>query len=304
MSAWLLRHVQTMVGALGRLSAQPFATALTMLVIGIALALPACLHLFIDNAQRASASWNRSVELSIYLRTTARAEDAQRIASRLQQRRDLAEVNVVLADEALKQFRRDSGFGEALDALEENPLPHTITVTPQPQHATPDHLESLAAEIRQLPEVELVQLDTAWVQRLQAILNALRRAILVAASLLGLGVIVIVGNTIRLDIYNRRDEIEITKLLGASNGFVRRPFLYTGFWYGLGGGTLAAILGLIVLAVLAEPVARVAGLYGSDFRLSGLSARNLAALVLAGAVLGWLGSFLASSRHLREIQPR
>lgn len=304
MTAWFTRHLQTMIGALGRLSQFPVASLFTMLVIGIALALPACLHMFIDNAQRASAGWNRSVDVSIYLKLGTSPTDARSLADRLQQRRDIQSVDLILAEEALKEFRRNSGFGNALDALADNPLPHTVVVTPKADQASPSQLDTLAADIRGLPNIELVQLDTAWVQRLQAILAALRRAIFLAAALLGLGVIVIVGNTIRLDIYNRRDEIEITKLIGASNGFVRRPFLYTGLWYGIGGGVLAALLSFIVLAVLAEPVARIAGLYGSDYRLSGMDLASLGTLTLSGALLGWLGSFLAASRHLNEIEPK
>jgi cell division transport system permease protein len=304
MSAWLARHIQTLVGALGRLGAQPVATFMTMLVIGIALALPACLHLFIDNAQQASSGWDRAIDLSIYLKDGTTEQQAREVRQRLAQRRDVGAVKLITAQEALKNFRQDSGFGPALDALTENPLPHTLVVTPRAGDLSAAHLESLAADIRALSEVELVQLDTAWVQRLHAILSALQRAVLLAAVLLGAGVVLIVGNTIRLDIYSRRDEIEITKLVGGSDGFVRRPFLYTGVWYGFGGGTLAGIVTLVVVAVLAGPIARLAGLYGSDFRLQGLAPAHLALLLLTGIALGWLGSFVAAGRHLREIEPR
>ena len=292
MSAWLIRHAQTLVGSLGRLSQHRLATFLTVLVIGIALALPACLHLLVDNAQSATGDWNRAVDISVYLKRPTAVDEAKRIAERLRQRRDIAEVEVITADEALKEFRRSSGFGEAIDALRDNPLPHALVVRPQPEYATAAHLETVASDIRELPSVDVVQLDTAWVNRLHAMLDAIRRGIVLA------------GNTIRLDIQNRRDEIEVTKLVGGSDAFVRRPFLYSGVWYGLGGGIVAWVVSAIVIASLREPVARLAGLYGSGFEIHGLGLQPTLLLLGSGVVLGWLGSFIAASRHLRDIEPR
>jgi cell division transport system permease protein len=303
MSAWLTRHAQTFVGSLGRLSQHSMATLMTTLVIGIALALPACLHLLVTNAQRAVGGWNRAVSVSVYLKQPTSSDEARRLADRLRQRRDLAEVDLTLADEALKTFRSESGFGEAIDALNKNPLPHALVLRPAATYATPAHLAGLAADLRKMPSVEVVQLDTAWVERLNAILEGLRRGILLAGALLGVGILVIVGNTIRLDIENRREEIEVTKLVGGSDGFVRRPFLYAGIWYGIGGGILAWVVTAIILAALREPVARIAGLYGSAFQLTGLGLEAGGILVGAGVVLGWLGSYVAATRHLRLIEP-
>lgn len=303
MSAWFTRHLQTLIGSLGRLSQHKLATLLTVLVIGIALALPACLHLFVTNAQRATGSWNRAIDLSVYLKRPTSADEARRLADRWQQRRDVAEVRLILADDALKEFRRESGFGAALDALNDNPLPHTIVIRPAADYATAAQLETLAAEIRETPSVDVVQLDSAWVNRLNAILAGLERVLMLTAGVLALGVLVIVGNTIRLDIQNRRDEIEVTKLVGGSDAFVRRPFLYNGVWYGFGGGVIAWVIAAIALAALREPVTRIAGLYGSSFMLEGLGWRESAMLLGAGVALGWLGSFTAASRHLRDIEP-
>ncbi|HEY0943442.1 MAG TPA: permease-like cell division protein FtsX [Steroidobacter sp.] len=303
MSAWLTRHAQTSIGSLGRLSQQKFATLLTVFVIGIALALPACLHLLISNAQMATGSWNNAVDLTVFLKRPTSAEEATRTATRIQQRRDVSNVEVITSDNALKEFRRDSGFGSAIDALNENPLPHTLVVTPAAEFTTAAHLDSLAADLRELPSVEIVQLDTAWVNRLNAILDTVRRGLVVAAALLAIGVMVIVGNTIRLDIQNRRAEIEVTKLVGGSDAFVRRPFLYNGIWYGLGGGLIAWLITLAVTGILREPIGRLAGLYGSAFELGGLDPKSTLILLGAGIVLGWLGSYLAASRHLRAIEP-
>lgn len=303
MSAWLLRHLQTLIGSLGRLSQHKLATALTMLVIGIALALPASLHLLVSNARTATGDWNRALDLTVFLKRPTSSGEAERIAGRLRQRRDVAEVELILADAALKEFRRESGFGAAMDALEDNPLPHTLVVRPAADYMAAGSVEALAGDIRALPSVDVVQLDTAWVNRLNAILEALRRAVLLAGGVLALGVIVIVGNTIRLDIQNRRDEIEVTKLVGGSDAFVRRPFLYNGVWYGLGGALTAWLITFVAIAALREPISRVAALYGSDFRLAGLALEPSLALLASGVILGWLGSYLAASRHLRDIEP-
>lgn len=303
MIAWLTRHAQTSIGSLGRLSQQKLATILTVLVIGIALALPACLHLLIRNAQTATGNWNRAVELTVFLKRPTSVEEARRTADRIKQRRDVANVDFIPADEALKEFRRDSGFGTAIEALNDNPLPHTLVVRPSEGFTTAGSLDALAADLRTQPSVEVVQLDTAWVNRLNAILEAIRRGLALTAGLLALGVMVIVGNTIRLDIQNRRAEIEVTKLVGGSDAFVRRPFLYNGIWYGLGGAVTAWIITVGVIGVLREPVGRIAGLYGSAFELGGLDVRATLILLGAGLVLGWLGSYVAATRHLRAIEP-
>ncbi len=304
MNAWLSRHLQTLVGTLGRLMQQPMATLLTVLVMGIALALPACLNVLVRNAQAASGSWAQALDVSVYLKSSVNVDEASRLAEKLKQRGDIRTVRVIKADDALKEFREHSGFGDALEALSDNPLPNTLVVTPADSSASPEALSALSAELGKLAEVDVVQLDTDWVQRYLAMLDTVRRLVSMVAVLLAIGVVVIVGNTIRLDIQNRRDEIEVTKLVGGSDAFVRRPFLYCGVWYGLGGGLLAWLVVVIAVALLAAPVQRIAGLYGSNFSLSGLGFTGGLGLLLAGVVLGWLGSFVAATRHLRAIEPR
>jgi cell division transport system permease protein len=304
MKQWLERHLQTLVGSLGRLWQQPFATLLTVLVIGIALALPACLHVLVQNVRAASGGWSSALDVSVYMKQSASLEDARATAERIRKRRDVAEVTVVPADDALKEFRKQSGFGQALEALKENPLPHALIVRPADDFRDATRVTTLTKELKALRGVDIVQLDTEWVSRFNAILDVVRRIILLAAGLFALGILVIVGNTIRLDIENRRDEIEVTKLVGGSNAFVRRPFLYNGVWYGLGGGTIAWAIVAVVIALLGEPVRRIAGLYGSDFALHGLGTEGSLALVLGGIALGWLGSFIAATRELRGIEPK
>lgn len=304
MRQWFERHVQTMVGSLGRLWQQPFAALLTILVIGIALALPACLHTLVQNVRIASGGWGQALDISVYMKQSTGLEDTRKLAAKLRQRRDVDEVRLIEADDALEEFRRSSGFGAALDALESNPLPHALVVRPDTQFRSPEQVASLTEALDELPEVDIVQLDTEWVTRFHAMLDVVRRIVLLAAGLFALGILVIVGNTIRLDIENRRDEIEVTKLVGGSNAFVRRPFLYNGVWYGLGGGLIAWLVVTVAVTLLAEPVQRIAGLYGSRFELAGLSALGAMALVAGGIALGWLGSFIAATRELRGIEPK
>jgi cell division transport system permease protein len=304
MTRWLERHLQTMIGSLGRLWQQPFATLLTVLVIGIALALPACLNVLVQNVRAASGGWSNALDVSVYMKQSASLGDAKSVAERVRKRRDVAEVTLVPADDALAEFRRNSGFGEALDALKENPLPHALIVRPAEAFLDPGHVATLTAELKLLPGVDVVQLDTEWVSRFNAILDVVRRVVLLAAGLFALGILVIVGNTIRLDIENRRGEIEVTKLVGGSDAFVRRPFLYNGVWYGLGGGAIAWLVVTVVVMVLGDPVRRIAGLYGSGFTLHGLDAQSALVLVAGGALLGWLGSFIVATRELRGIEPK
>jgi len=304
MKQWLERHVQTFVGSLGRLWQHPFSTLLTVLVIGIALALPACLHVLVQNVRAASGGWSNALDISVYMKPAATLEQARQAAERVRKRRDVEDVKLVEADDALEEFRRNSGFGEALDALKDNPLPHALVVRPAAEFREASQVEGLTEELRKIDHVDLVQLDTAWVSRFNAILDVVRRVVLLAAGLFALGILVIVGNTIRLDIENRRDEIEVTKLVGGSDAFVRRPFLYSGVWYGLGGALIAWLIVNIVISVLGDPVQRIAGLYGSTFELDGLGLEGTGVLLLGGVVLGWLGSFIAATRELRGIEPK
>jgi cell division transport system permease protein len=303
MTQWLERHLQTMVGSLGRLWQHPFAALFTILVIGIALALPACLHVLVRNVRAASGGWESALDVSVYMKTSASLGDTRSVADRIRQRRDVDDVEIIKADDALEQFRKGSGFGAALDALKDNPLPHALVVRPAAGFREPAQIASLTEALAALPGVDIVQLDTAWVTRFNAILDVVRRIVLLAAGLFSLGILVIVGNTIRLDIENRREEIEVTKLVGGSNAFVRRPFLYNGFWYGLGGGLVAWLVTAAAISILAEPVGRIARLYGSEYVLQGLGPASSAVLVAGGIVLGWLGSFLAATREIRGIEP-
>jgi cell division transport system permease protein len=301
--AYFARHAQTLVGSLGRIVGHPFATLMTMGVVAIALALPLLLNVFLSNGRAVIGSWNDAFDLSVYMDKKADGAHTATLAKQLRQRNDVAAVRVIAADQALAQFRDDSGFGKALDALSDNPLPDTLVVTPTLVASTPQGTEALKAAIAAMTDVHAVQLDTEWVKRLHAMLDILRRVVLLTACLLGAGVVLIVGNTIRLDILNRRAEIEVMKLVGASDRFARRPFLYSGIWYGLGGGIMALTLVAVAVAVLARPVDELAKLYGSPFHLQGLSVATAGSALGLAIGLSWFGSWLAATRHIRGIDP-
>jgi len=301
--AYFARHAQTLVGSLGRIVHHPFATLMTMGVVAVALALPLFLNLLLSNVRTATGNWNDAFDLSVYMDKKAGAARTASVAKQLRKRDDVAAVRVITADQALAEFRDDSGFGRALEALSDNPLPDTLVVTPTPAASTPQGTASLKGAIAALADVQTVQLDTEWVNRLHAMLDILRRVVVLTGGLLGAGVVLIVGNTIRLDILNRRTEIEVMKLVGASDGFARRPFLYTGIWYGLGGGLMALMLVAIAGAVLARPVENLAKLYGSQFHLAGPGFTTGVLLLGLAAGLAWLGSWLAATRHIRSIEP-
>ncbi|HET7588020.1 MAG TPA: permease-like cell division protein FtsX [Gammaproteobacteria bacterium] len=296
-----IRHAQVLVASLGRLWRHPVASLFSVAVIGIALALPAGMSVLVDNIRTLSGAWEGAARVSVFLKQDVDAATARKLTADVSREPGIKSVRLITADEALAEFRQRSGFGAALDVLDDNPLPAVLVVTPL--SASSGAADQLADKLRQRPEVASVQLDSEWLQRLDGIIGIVHRTILIITALFALGVVIIIGNTIRLDIQNRRDEIEISKLIGATNRFIRRPFLYAGLWYGLGGGIAAWILVSASLWLLHGPVQYLAGLYGSQFSLHGLGAGSVFLLLIAGASLGWLGSWCAVARHLGEIEP-
>jgi len=303
LAIWFARHANISLASLGRLVRQPFASLMIVLVIAVTLALPAAINLVIKNAQSISGSWDNALDFSVFLNQEIVEDEARGLGRLIEQRADVSSVVFVSAADALLDFKVQSGFGPALDQLPENPLPHTLVVRPSPGN-TSASMTLLHEELGNLPETEHVQVDTEWVQRFHAILDIVRQAIAIGAALLGIAIIVVIGNTIRLDIENRRDEIEVTKLIGASNAFVRRPFLWTGFWYGLFGGLMALALVYYGLYLLQGPVARLSGLYQGNITVAALSLREAAGIVGVGIFLGLFGSWFTTARHMRRIEPR
>lgn len=303
LSTWFGRHVATASGSLGRLASQPFASLMIVLVIGVTLALPSALNLLIKNAAAVSGNWDNALDFSVFLARDMTLQDAENLANLIRQRADVATVSLVSSDDALAEFVEHSGFGEAIQQLSHNPLPHTLVVRPS-QANTSESMTLLREELSHLPETEMVQVDTEWVQRFHAILAIVEQAVIIGSVLLAAAIVVIIGNTIRLDIQNRRDEIEVTKLIGASNAFVRRPFLWSGFWYGLFGGLLAIGLVRLGIFLLDEPIGRLAGLYQSNVSVMTFDLRELGIIMGIAVGLGLFGSWVAAARHMRAIEPR
>ena len=303
LTRWCQLHVRNCLDTVQDLAANPIATALTVAVIGIALALPGSLNIMIENGRNLAGSWESARDFSVYLVPGSELKQAEAVADLLEKRDIIAGVSLISADSALADFRESSGLGEVLDTLGSNPLPHTLVVRPT-EEANAGDLATLANSLAERPEVDIVKIDTQWVERLNAILDFLNRVVVMASILLVAAVIIIVGNTIRLDIQNRRDEIEVLKLLGASDGFVRRPFLYVGLWYGMLGGLVALFLLVVGGWLLSTPLERLLGLYESNMNLLGLNADTVLAIIGGGILSGWGGAWTAVSRHLAAIQPQ
>lgn len=298
---YLSLHAKELGNSLRRLLRQPGASLLTLAVIAIALALPAGLRVLVNNTKLLAGTFQNAQDFSVYLTMETDETRARELAVELSQNASVEQVTVVTRDEALAEFRTYSGLAGAVEALPDNPLPHALVVRPRGGMESATDLNALSRELEALEETELVQLDTQWVERLRAALEVARRTVDWATALLALAILIVIGNTVRLEINNRRTEIEVTKLVGGTDGFIRRPFLYLGLWYGLGAGIVAWLLVTIGVASLSGPVAKLAGLYGSGFSLQSLSWTESALLVGGGALLGWLGAFVASTRHIRAL---
>ncbi|WP_291829706.1 permease-like cell division protein FtsX [Marinobacter sp.] len=286
-----------------RLWKTPIASLMTWTVMGVALALPLALLLLLNSLQGVSAGWESSARITAYLAMDIPMEQAREAAEEVAIDGRVLSVQLVDRDQALAEFRASSGLDDALDFLDENPLPHTLLITPEDSARSAEGVRALVAFVEGMDGVAQVQVDLGWLQRLNAMTDILARAVWALALLLGAAVILVIGNTVRLAIENRRDEILVAKLVGGTDAFVRRPFLYTGTWFGLGGGVVAWLLIQMSLWWLNGPIERLAGLYGSEFALQGPGIDGALALILIAMLLGWLGAWLAVKRHLDDIEP-
>jgi cell division transport system permease protein len=302
--AWREQHLYSLFSSLGRLAARPWATTLTLAVMSLAMALPLLFWLLLDNARQVSGSVEDARAVSAFLKADLDPAAVQALAKRLRERADVAAVEVKSPEQGLAEFRDQSGFADALKVLHYNPLPAVLIVTARSEALAVDAAPALVAELGSDPAVDLVQYDAEWRQRLNAILALAARAAAVLAGLLALAALLIVGNSVRLDIQGRSDEIAVMQLLGANDGFVRRPFLYTGFWYGAFAGVLTLVLIGLVEWTLAAPLSQLAASYEHRFDVHGLTIPGMAGVLGAGAALGWLGAWLAASRHIALGQPQ
>ncbi|MGL0788422.1 permease-like cell division protein FtsX [Xanthomonas translucens] len=295
LGVWWDHHLHSIVYSLGRAMRKPWATLLTMAVMALALALPLGLSIALDNLKQFAGSVQQSRDINVFLKTGVDAAAANTLATTLRGRADVAAVALRTPEQGMAELRDSAGLGDALDALDDNPLPTLLIVTPAAADDAP-----LAAALSALPQADLVQHDALWRKRLDGWLRFGERLVQVLSVLLGAGAALVVGNTVRLDIQSRREEIGVLQLLGASDGFIRRPFLYLGAWYGFGAGVLA--LGLIAASGLAlgPPLAELADSYGSHFALHGLDALHSGLVLLGTLLLGWLGAWLVTGHFLRQ----
>ena len=302
MRTWLRQHRRAIAAAFGKFAAQRSAAALNALVIGIALSLPAGGYALLASLRAATAGAALEPQLSVFLHVEVGRSDANALGTKLKSDARLREVRFVPREQALKELQAAEGIADVVAALNQNPLPDAFVLRPNTAQAAT--LEALARELRALPAVAQVQLDSAWARRLGALAGTVRLAIGLLASLLALGLVAITFNTIRLQILTQRAEIEICKLMGATDAFIRRPFFYLGALQGLAGGLLALAVVWGSLAALNVGVADLAASYGSTFRLAFLAPGDAFAVALFSAGLGWFGAYLSVSKYLLEIEPR
>ena len=302
--AWYAHHTDSAIESLLRMLGTPMQSLMTWLVIAIAVALPAALFVVFSNIQQIGHTWQDASQISVFLKKEVTEKQAQDLRSRWAQRPDIVQATYVSPAQALEEFKLGSGLGELASHLDENPLPAVILIKPKAGENAPSALTALQQALVADPLVADVRLDMLWVKRLHQFIAVAERLVVALAGLLILGVLLVIGNTIRMAIEARRDEILVVKLVGGTDAYVRRPFLYSGLWFGIGGGILASLILAVGFWWLAEPVKQLADLYQSNFRLQGLTFIESLQLVLLAGFTGLLGAWIAVARHLYQIQPR
>ena len=301
-NAWLESHRASLADSLRRLGKQPIGSFFTCLVMAVALSMPMGLSLLLKNVEQLGGSWQRAAQISLYLKLDASSRDGEALREEIQGMPGVAEAHYVSPQEALKEFQQQSGLGDAVRELPDNPLPGVVVVTPE--EVDKPALEALRQRLADMPRVDMAQLDLVWVERLAAMLKLGDRFVFGLAVMLISALLLVIGNTIRLHIENRRVEIEVIKLVGGTDSYVRRPFLYMGALYGLGAGILAWGILAFGLNWLNDAVVGLSGLYNSDFALGGVPAADGLSLLIGAVLLGYIGAWIAVARHLNELKPR
>ncbi|ATC95834.1 permease-like cell division protein FtsX [Pseudoalteromonas tunicata] len=291
------------VHSLGEMWRTPAASLMTIAVLGLSLTLPATLYLVVKNVQLVSSGFENAAEISLFVKKDTTEQEAGSLVNRLRLYPEIAQVDYISKDDALAEFKVASGFGQALNYLDENPLPSVVLVTPTKRFTSAQAARELLLKLEQEREVDFGKLDIEWLERLNALLSLLRESVITIALLLLTSVILIIGNTIRLSIMDKKEEIQVMKLVGATNNFIQAPFLWTGIWYGLIGGLFSFIAIVVMMWWLASAVSHVAGVYQTEFILQGLSFNEFCLLVLLGIALGLSGSFLSVKRYIDAIEP-
>lgn len=298
-----VRHLQQAIGSLGDLWRTPVASVMTVLVLGISLTLPATLHLFTKNAQQVSSNWDSAAQISVFLKLSVDDKTARNLVKRIQLYPEVDQVVYISSEQGLLEFKKLSGFGKALTYLDNNPLPATILVTPTQRYSQATSVKALLQKLEKERGVAQGKLDLEWLTKLEAIMALIQDIVTALAVLLSLSVVLIIGNTIRLAILNQKSAIAVMKMVGATDAFIQRPFMYTGFWYGVFGGILAAITVTLLGNYLDFAIVDLAELYQSQFSLQLLNLSELCMLLLVAISLGLLGSYISVRQHIRAIEP-
>lgn len=301
---FFVSHLRQALGSLGELWRQPAASLMTIGVLGLSITLPSTLYIMVKNTEKISAGWEQAAEISLFLKKNTSPASAQQLLTRLSTWPEIDSVTFIPADDALKEFQHLSGLGDAIAYLEANPLPDVVLVTPTQKDATPTAARVLLEKLKQQREVDIGKLDIEWLERLYAMLDIASDLVTLIGVLLFLAVVLIIGNTIRLNILNKRDEIMVMKLVGATDAFIHRPFLYTGFWYGLLGGMIAWMAVILILWWMDSSIQAFAALYQKDFHITGLTGTALFLMLGLSVLLGLLGSMISVQRHVRAIEPQ
>lgn len=301
---FFLDHFRQAINSLGELYRTPFASLMTIGVLGFSLTLPSTLYILVKNAEQISEQWQQASEISLFLKDNVSPANAQQLVTRLSVWDEVASVSYISPDEALEEFQALSGLGDAIQYLNQNPLPAVVLVIPTSKHATPTAAAILLDKLRKEREVEIGKLDIEWLERLYALLGIAKELVFLLALLLFFAVVLIIGNTIRLNIFNRRDEILVMKLVGATDAFIQRPFLYTGFWFGLLGGVMAWVTVSIILWWIGWSLESFMQLYQTKINITGLDSNALLIMLSLSIGLGLIGSMLSVHRHVKDIEPK
>lgn len=300
--SYLTIHAQTFISSLGRLSRSPYSSMMTIIVISVALTLPGGFYLLVENFKKLSGVVETRHDISVFLKQTVSNEVGKGIAKTISHKPWVKDAKLITKEQGLKEFRAYSGFNNALSSLDINPLPVVIQIKPIETINQFSQLNVLIEELENNTNVESVQIDMQWMARLRSIIELVRRGTVLLSLLLGLAVIFIISNTIRLELQTRNEEITVAKLIGATDGFIRRPFLYSGFWYGL----LSSLLGLVfinlMIKMLESPVNDVVFLYNSRFQIQGPSIKESLIIVVIGVLLSVIGAWLVCGSHFRQIK--
>lgn len=301
---FFVSHLRQALSSLGDLWRAPAASLMTIGVLGLSITLPSTFYIMVKNAEQVSAGWQDASEITLFLRKNTASKDINQLRTRLELWSEIEHVRYISAADGLAEFQQQSGLGDALNYLDENPLPDVLLVKPTSKHMTPTAANILLEKLKNERFVEVGKLDIEWLKRLHGFLQIAKELIFAVALLLFLAVVLIIGNTIRLNILSKRDEILVMKLVGATDAFIHRPFMYTGIWYGFLGGLLAWFAVLILLWWMSGSIEALTAQYDKQFSVTGLDIGALIIMLAVSVLLGLAGSMISVHRHVRGIEPR